>query len=360
MNIIQSTAAYESWLRAELGKEAVETDIGAKHAKMSEAVFPFLRATYWRWAETILDVCPELASAPSVLAVGDIHLENYGTWRDNEGRLIWGVNDFDEAAEMPYALDLVRLATSALLGCPHFNTRADICDNILRGYERGLADPHPIILDEDYAWLRRLVVVPNKERQHFWDKMAALKRMKSPPPARYVRALADAMPGPKLSVEYAPRVAGAGSLGRPRFVGIAQWRGGPVVREAKAALPSAWTRVTGRGAQALRCYEIATGTYRAPDPWYAVADDVIVRRLSPNNRKLDAETHPLELISSKMLRAMARDLAAIHLGLADARKAIGGDLRRRGAGWLSDAVKRATAFVREEQREWKKAARRAA
>ena len=48
-----------------------------------------------------------------MLAVGDIHIENFGTWRDNDGRLIWGVNDFDEAAEMPYALDLVRLTTSA-------------------------------------------------------------------------------------------------------------------------------------------------------------------------------------------------------------------------------------------------------
>src|SRR5256885_17230124 len=73
-------------------------------------------------------------------------------------------------------------------------------------------------------------------------------------------------------------------------------------------------------AKTLRCYEIATGTYRAPDPWYALTDDVIVRRLSPNNRKLDAETHPLELIDKKMLRAMGRDLAAIHLGLTDARK----------------------------------------
>ena len=41
--------------------------------------------------------------------------ENFGTWRDAEGRLIWGVNDFDEAARMPYALDIVRLATSAVL-----------------------------------------------------------------------------------------------------------------------------------------------------------------------------------------------------------------------------------------------------
>jgi hypothetical protein len=355
MNIIESTAAYEDWLRAQLGSEIVEKDIDAKHAKMSEGAFPFLRATYWRWAETILDVCPEFAGAPGVLAVGDIHLENYGTWRDVEGRLIWGVNDFDEAAEMPYALDLVRLGTSAMLGCPHFDTRAEVAADILRGYERGLADPRPVVLDHAFGWLRRLVVVPNKERQHFWGKMSALKPEKKPPPGRYVRTINDGMPEPKLKITYARRTAGAGSLGRPRYVGLADWRGAPVVREAKAALPSAWTRPKGRGAKTLRCYEIATGVYRAPDPWYALTDDVVVRRLSPNNRKLDAETHPLELTDKKMLRAMARDLAAVHLGLVDARGAIRRDLTKRKAGWLADAVKRAVTFVRGEQREWKKA-----
>ena len=80
---------------------------------------------------------------------------------------------------------------------------------------------------------------------------------------------------------------------------------------------------------------------------------MIVRRLSPNNRKLDAETHPLDLIDKKMLRVMGRDLAAIHLGLADARKAIQRDLTKRKDGWLADAVKRAAAFVRGEQKEWK-------
>ena len=51
----------------------------------------------------------------SVLSVGDLHLENFGTWRDADGRLVWGVNDFDEAAVMPYVLDLVRLVTSIQL-----------------------------------------------------------------------------------------------------------------------------------------------------------------------------------------------------------------------------------------------------
>ena len=60
-----------------------------------------------------------------------------------------------------------------------------------------------------------------------------------------------------------------------------------------------------------------------------------------------------------MLRVMARDLAAVHLGFVDARKAIGTDLAKRKEGWLADAVRRAAAFVLAEQREWRKGAQKA-
>src|SRR5262245_45876165 len=93
--IEKANAAYETWLRAELRGRLVDEDLREKWTKMASAPFPFMRATYWRWAETILDVCPELRRAPQVLAVGDIHLQNYGIWRDDDGRLVWGVNDFD-------------------------------------------------------------------------------------------------------------------------------------------------------------------------------------------------------------------------------------------------------------------------
>ena len=82
-----STQAYEAWLREQLDGDVVEKDLAKKHEKMGRNEFVFLRATYWRWAETILDICPELADGPKVLAVGDIHIENYGTWRDADGRL---------------------------------------------------------------------------------------------------------------------------------------------------------------------------------------------------------------------------------------------------------------------------------
>ena len=73
-SIEQSTRAYETWLRRRLDGEIVEDDLRKKHEKMAEGAFAFLRATYWRWAETILDICPELARAPAVLAVGDIRI----------------------------------------------------------------------------------------------------------------------------------------------------------------------------------------------------------------------------------------------------------------------------------------------
>ena len=86
MPIRGANAAYEKWLGAQLGGDLVEGDLARKRKKMADSPSGFLRATYWRWAETILEVCPDLAEAPPVLAVGDIHLETFGTWRDVEGR----------------------------------------------------------------------------------------------------------------------------------------------------------------------------------------------------------------------------------------------------------------------------------
>src|SRR5437016_5296507 len=113
MDIKKATGAYEAWLAAKI--PLIGADLDLKHQRMTEGAFPFLRATYYRWVQLWPQVCPELAGAPLVLGVGDLHVENFGTWRDSEGRLIWGVNDFDEAFRTPYTSDLVRLAVSAAL-----------------------------------------------------------------------------------------------------------------------------------------------------------------------------------------------------------------------------------------------------
>ena len=70
-DIVRSTRDYEAWLCRQLGRALVENDLGVKHKKMCESPFAFLRATYWRWAETVLDVCPEAGKRP----------EGAGGWR---------------------------------------------------------------------------------------------------------------------------------------------------------------------------------------------------------------------------------------------------------------------------------------
>jgi len=72
-----------------------------------------------------------------VLAVGDVHVASFGTWRDGEGRLCWGVDDFDDAYPLRYTNDLVRLAASVKMlidsGEIGVKFRA-ACDAILEGY----------------------------------------------------------------------------------------------------------------------------------------------------------------------------------------------------------------------------------
>src|SRR5262249_48394594 len=107
----ESTKRYEAWLASQI--RLIPGDLKLKHTQMKAALFPFLRATYYRWAEIWPEVCGATASGPETLSVGDLHVENFGTWRDGDGRLIWGVNDFDEASWLPYTGDLTRLVSSA-------------------------------------------------------------------------------------------------------------------------------------------------------------------------------------------------------------------------------------------------------
>src|SRR5215213_5424975 len=48
---------------------------------------------------------------------GDLHAENFGTYMNSSGRLVFNVNDFDEAYVGPFSWDLKRFAASiALIG----------------------------------------------------------------------------------------------------------------------------------------------------------------------------------------------------------------------------------------------------
>src|SRR3954454_9636590 len=114
----------------------------------------------------------------------------------------------------------------------------DTCTAILSGYKEGIANPQPTVLDERHKWLRALVVCPEDKRANFWREIDELT---SASPPRFVRdALIGALPQGTAIVRFAARTAGGGSLGRLRYVVIGDWRGGRVLREAKALVPSPW------------------------------------------------------------------------------------------------------------------------
>ena len=338
MSISQATAKYEAWLGSHL--RILPEDLKLKHEHMRAEPFAFLRATYYRWTQTWSGICGEAARAPRVLAVGDLHLENFGTWRDIEGRLIWGINDFDEAWSLPYTNDLIRLATSALLAKISYGAKTAMTA-ILKGYTDALeAGGHPYALAEHHAALRSMATARLHEPEKYWEKLQALPDLKKKPPTGVLKAIGKMMPERGLRWHVVHRVAGLGSLGRERYVALAEWRGGSVAREAKALAPSAcvWAE-QGKGTAPIHYQEILDRSVRCPDPFVRVRKRWIVRRLAPDCSRIELSALPRERDEIHLLHAMGFETANIHLGSVKAR-VLREDLKTRPRGWLLEAARR--------------------
>jgi hypothetical protein len=341
--------AFVAWLRRQC--DVVEADLAIKHERMRRDPFVFLRATYFRWARRIEIVCPELRGAPVVLAVGDVHLENFGTWRDAEARLVWGINDFDEAAVMAYTFDLVRLVTSAHLAPGLKMPLGEIAKCVLRGYKAALTAPRPTLLDDHEKWMRPHVACSDEERATFWGEIDRLPPAK--PPRNIVRGLQRSLPDGAEIRRLATRQKGMGGRGRVRYVADAEWSGGRVLREARAVVPSAWHWAHDDGNVRLQCMELSDGTHRAPDPTLDLQARFVFRRISADARKVELDRAAQARLTDPLLEAMGFDLGAIHAAAKQKRvAAIRADLKARRAGWLQRAAGAASADVLLDYEEW--------
>jgi hypothetical protein len=354
MNVVAATKAYENWARQRI--QLIDADIAVKHRRMAESVFPFLRATFYRWVVLFRDACPELAAAPNLLAVGDLHIENFGTWRDAEGRLIWGINDFDEAAPMPYTIDLVRLATSALLA-KHEDalsigarkSAAAILGAYRAAIERGTGAP--FVLEERNSELRAMAMGEERDPTRFWAKMNSFRT--ASPPRSVQDLIAKQLPDCQTPARFIHRIAGLGSLGRERYVGIAASDGGLIAREAKAMLPPV---CNGLRAGAKTYYAaILKHAIRAPDPFVAAERGWLLRRLAPHCTRIELDDLPRSNDERLLLEAMGAETANIHLGSRDAIAVIRRDLKKRGGDWLAEAAARMAEATIKDWKDWRKA-----
>lgn len=288
MNVIEATRRYERWVRGQVA--VVEADIKWKHKRMDEGVFPFFRATYYRWAQVWEEAAGDLAKTPMLLGVGDLHIENFGMWRDAEGRLVWGVNDFDEAAELPLASDLIRLGTSAVLAIEHEGLefhRKQVSEAILSGYQEGVAlGGSPFVLEERHPVLRGIAHSRLRNADGFWKKVNDLPAFKGKHPKMARRLLASLLPHGTDAVRIVRRVVGLGSLGRQRLTAVGELAGGFVAREVKQLVLPATIWATGQGSPRILYSKIVNRAVRCADPFMAQRGGWIGRRLSPSNSRI--------------------------------------------------------------------------
>jgi uncharacterized protein DUF2252 len=356
MKIFKATRKYEKWLRKELN--VFEDDFALRAQKLTEDRFTFLRGTFYRWMQLWPDVCKQAANAPVVLSVGDLHAANFGTWRDAQGQLVWGVNDFDEAAPLPYTQDLVRLATSVELASEIEELKIgpeEACEAILDGYRASLeSNGRAIILDDEHEWLKKTYIRNEKSTEKFRNKLALLPDVEQEVPAEARIALEATFPAKGLEYRIKRRQAGVGSLGRPRYTALAEWQGESIARETKPLLPSAalWAEKKHKGAE-IYYEEILARAVRSLDPVVKVYSGWVVRRLAPDCTRIElAELGP-ERDEKRMLQTMGWETGNIHLGTPTAVKAVLEDLTNRKKDWLKKAVEKMVDATLKDWEMWK-------
>ncbi len=350
----ESTGDYEASLTAQV--PVVQADLEAKHTSMARDPFAFFRATFYRWCERWPLVVPEMiAEAPRLRAVGDLHVENFGTWRDVEGRLVWGVNDFDEVAVLPYTNDLVRTVASAILasrvGALAINAQEG-SEAVLIGYRSSLEHGgRALVLAEHDRWLRRMCTSRLRDPVGYWAKMEALSEL-GPLPGDLRQRLRRALPNGTQAVTHRARRAGEGSLGRYRAVALGTLDGALVAREAKATARSGWYWAHPQEAtsRAPTPSLPLPGAVRDVDTSVSVRESWVIRRLSPDCSRVELSSLPRRRDEERLLRAMGWEAGNVHLATRDAIPGVLSHLDRLGKRWLE---RTAQAMVDDVLRDWK-------
>jgi hypothetical protein len=137
-------------------------------------------------------------------------------------------------------------------------------------------------------------------------------------------------------------------------VAVADWCGGQIALEAKAAVPSAcvWAR---RGRSSRIYYQLALDqAIRCPDPFVRLSGKWLVRQLAPDSSPIEIETMNGQKDQDRLLHAMAWETANIHLGTAHSGARITADLNSRSGKWMRTAVKDMAAATIGDWKDWKK------
>lgn len=370
-----------------------------RYQRMQANAFAFFRGSaplfYREFGRAAL-----LQDSPLAWLCGDAHVENFGSYRGDNGLVYFDANDFDEAVRGPVLWDVARLAVSVLLagaarGLPPAQRRA-AARTALTAYAAALAAGKPFLLERETAKgvvrdfiktvtrrRRRDLVRARARQRHGWhlrpqatlyllpktERQTVLKAFEE-----WRRAQVDPPCGPVLDI--AQRVAGVGSLGVPRYIVLAKHtrpRKSPLLLDLKFALPPAsqGTRLPQPpwASEAHRVVQTQTWLQAVPPALLQVVplanQFFVLRALQPVADKLDfaqfghsKAAFRAALPDFAQLLAWAHLRAAGHQGAAgpDVLQAYGADAERWQEGILRFAAD-AAVEVKKDFRAFKAACR---
>jgi len=226
--------------------------LAMKYANMSKSPFVFLRGACHLFYDR-LPAIPLPAGAPSAWVCGDLHLENFGSYKGDNRLVYFDVNDFDESALAPVTWDLVRLLASVLTAAESLKIQpaqaTSLCRDFIAGYAQALETGKARWVERDTAQgliktlleglkgrkrvelLDRRTELNKRRRVIRCDREHALKASaKEQTRAReLVHAFAATQDNPRFFevLDVARRVAGTGSLGVERYVVLVRGKGSP-------------------------------------------------------------------------------------------------------------------------------------
>lgn len=140
-------------------------DRAAKYQKMAENPFVFYRGSnqlFWMDFAGTADLATFGGHKLRTWIQGDMHVENIGAFGNDKGKVVFDINDFDEAIIADYQYDIWRMATSIVLANMAQGDDAvdqddivDAVDAFAKAYLEAVAEfcdqggEHEVVLDKD-------------------------------------------------------------------------------------------------------------------------------------------------------------------------------------------------------------------
>ena len=126
----------------------------AKYEAMAESKQRFYRGSCHLFYERLAHIGSPKDHSKAWLC-GDLHIENFGTFKGNNRLVYFDINDFDEALLAPLSFDILRLLTGILISSTQLNCSQDEAHKLMeiafRKYSSSIVASKALLLERDMA-----------------------------------------------------------------------------------------------------------------------------------------------------------------------------------------------------------------